>query len=83
MSLVVTVYVPSGIVLTADSRMTVLRSEERTEGEQKTRVQQHLVLSDNAYKVVALESIGVGVSVYDAGVINNQPADSHVRRFEE
>ncbi len=83
MSLVVTVYVPSGIVLTADSRMTVLRSEERTEGEQKTRVQQQLVLSDNAYKVVALESIGVGVSAYDAGVINNQPVDSHVRRFEE
>src|SRR3989304_4409622 len=50
MSLVVTVYVPSGIVMAADSRMTVLRSEDRVEGEQKTRVQQQLVLSDNAYK---------------------------------
>ena len=83
MSLVVTVYVPSGIVMAADSRMTVLRSEERGEGEQKTRVQQQLVLSDNAYKVVALRSIGVGVSLYDAGVIDNQPVDSHVHRFEE
>ncbi len=83
MSLVVTVYVPSGIVMAGDSRMTVLRSEDRVEGEQKTRVQQQLVLSDNAYKVVALRSIGAGVSVYDAGVINNQPVDSHVHRFEE
>lgn len=83
MSLVVTVYVPSGIVMAADSRMTVLRSEEREEAEQKVRVQQQLVLSDNAYKVVELRSVGVGVSVYDAGVINNQPVDSHVHRFEE
>lgn len=83
MSLVVTVYVPSGIVMAADSRMTVLRSEEREEDGQKTRVQQQIVLSDNAYKVVALRTIGVGISVYDAGVINNQPVDSHVHRFEE
>ena len=83
MSLVVTVYVPSGIVMAADSRMTVLRSEEREEGDQKLKVQQQIVLSDNAYKVVALPSIRVGVSVYDAGVINNQPVDSHIHRFEE
>ncbi len=83
MSLVVTVYVPSGIVMAADSRMTVLRSEEREEGEQKLKVQQQIVLSDNAYKVVALSTIGSGIGVYDAGVINNQPVDSHVHRFEE
>ncbi len=50
MSLAVTVYVPSGIVMAADSRMTVLRSEEREEEGQKTKVQQQIVLSDNAYK---------------------------------
>ena len=83
MSLVVTVYVPSGIVMAADSRMTVQRSEERLEGEQKTLLQQQLVLSDSAYKVVELRSIGVGIAIYDAGIINNQPADSHVHRFEE
>ena len=83
MSLVVTVYVPSGIVMAADSRMTVLRSEEREEDGQKVRMQQQIVLSDNAYKVVALSTIGAGISVYDAGVINNQPVDSHVHRFEE
>jgi len=83
MSLVVTVYVPSGIVMAADSRMSVQRSEERAEGDQKLLVQQQLVLSDNAYKVVELTGSGVGISIYDAGIINNQPADSHVHRFEE
>src|SRR3990172_4199303 len=63
--------------------MSVRRSEEREEGEQKMRLQQQLVLSDNAYRVVELRSVGVGVSLYDAGVINNQPVDSHVHRFEE
>lgn len=83
MSLVVTVYVPSGIVMAADSRMTMLRSEEREEDSAKVKVQQQIVLSDNAYKVVALRRIGAGISVYDAGIINNQPVDSHVYRFEE
>jgi len=83
MSLVVTLYVPSGIVMAADSRMTVLRAEDRGEGEQKTRVEQQLVLSDSAYKVVELKTVRVGMSLYDAGVIDNQPMESHVRRFEE
>jgi hypothetical protein len=83
MSLVVTVYVPSGIVMAADSRMTVQRSDERVEGDQTTRIQQQLVLSDNAYKVVELKKIGVGIAIYDAGIIDNQPADSHVHRFAE
>jgi hypothetical protein len=69
--------------MAADSRMTVQRSEERAENEQRTLVQQQLVLSDSAYKVVELQSIGVGIAIYDAGIIASQPADTHVHRFEE
>ena len=69
--------------MAADSRMTVLRAEDRGEGEKKTRVEQQLVLSDSAYKIVELKTAGVGVSVYDAGVIDNQPMESHIHRFEE
>ena len=83
MSLVVSVYVPSGIVMAADSRMSVLRTEDRAEGEEKYRLQQQLVLSDSASKVVALTKVAAGISCYDSGVIDNQPVDSHVRRFEE
>src|SRR3972149_243498 len=53
MSLVVTVYVPSGIVMAADSRMTVLRSEEREEDGRQVKVQQQVVVSDNGYKAGA------------------------------
>jgi hypothetical protein len=83
MSLVVTVYVPSGIVLAGDSRMSVLRTEDREEDGQQTRMQQQLVLSDSAYKVVELRKVPAGISVYDSGVIDNQPVESQVRRFEE
>jgi hypothetical protein len=83
MSLVVTVYVPSGIVMAADSRMTVLRTEDREESGQKLRVQQQLVLSDSAYKIVRLRTVPAGIGVYDSGIIDNQPVESHVRRFEE
>lgn len=83
MALVVTVYVPGGIVMAADSRMSVLRTEEREENEAKLRVQQQLVMSDNAYLIVRLRRAGVGISVYDAAMIDNQPVESHVRRFEE
>lgn len=83
MSLVVTVYVPSGIVMAADSRMGALISGERQDGEQTEKVRQQIVLSDNANKVVALPPVGVGVSLYDAAVINNQPADSHLHSFAE
>jgi hypothetical protein len=83
MSLVVTVYVPSGIVMAADSRMTVFRTEDREESGQKLRVQQQLVLSDSAYKIVRLRTVPAGIGVYDSGIIDNQPVESHVRRFEE
>ena len=83
MSLAVTVYVPSGIVMAADSRMTVLRTDDREEEGKKIRQQQQLVLSDSAFKLVELHTVPVGVAVYDAAVIDSQPVESHIRRFEE
>lgn len=83
MSLVVTVYVPSGIVMAADSRMSALLSGQRQDGDQKETVRQQIVLSDSAYKVVELPLVGAGVSLYDSAVINNQPADSHLHAFAE
>jgi len=84
MSLVVTVYVPSGIVMAADSRMTATRREEKKEGEEKTITkEQQVVLSDYAYKLIALDSVPVGIASFDAAIISNEPIDSHIRRFEE
>lgn len=83
MSLVVTVYVPRGVVMAADSRTSGLHQEEREEEEAKVRVQQRLVVSDNTYKVVALPSINVGISTFGTALLEGQPVDSHIHRFEE
>lgn len=82
MALVVSVYVPSGIVMAADSRLIVRRTEEREENGVKVRAEQHLVFSDNSNALVRLRRVPLGVSFYDAGVINNEPTESHIYRFE-
>jgi hypothetical protein len=83
MSLVVTVYVPSGIVMAADSRITGARREEKKEGEQTIIVERQIVVSDNAYKVVSLTKVPVGIGAFGTGVINDQTVDTHIRAFEE
>jgi hypothetical protein len=82
MSLVVTVYVPSGIVMAADSRMNAMRTERREEGGTKSVLQQQIVLSDNANKIIELRKVTAGMSVYDSHMIANQPIESHIQRFE-
>jgi hypothetical protein len=83
MSLVVAVYVPSGIVMAGDSRMTFTRQEKKEAEGQQVTVREPIVLSDNAYKVMKLNVVPVGVAAFDTGVIHNQPVDAHVRRFDE
>ncbi|MBE9501816.1 MAG: hypothetical protein KAX23_06185 [Dehalococcoidia bacterium] len=83
MSLVVTVYVPSGIVMAGDSRVTATRREEKKEEQQTTIKEQQVVLSDHGYKVIALDVAPVGVSCSETAIINNEPIDSHIRKFAE
>ena len=83
MSLAVTVYVPAGIVIAADSRTTLTRREERDVEGKRVSVEQPLVLSDNACKVIALQKVPVGVATYGVAVIQNRMVDSHVASFEE
>jgi hypothetical protein len=81
-ALIVTIYVPGGIVMAADSRLIMRRAEERDEAGKRVRVEQQLVFSDNANLVVRLRRVPMGVSLYDSGVIKNEPIDSHIYRFE-
>jgi hypothetical protein len=83
MSLAVTVYVPAGIVIAADSRTTLTRREERDVEGKRVSVEQPLVLSDNANKVITLHKVPVGMATYGAAVIQNRMVDSHVAAFEE
>lgn len=81
--MVVTVYVPSGIVIAADSRITGTRREEKKEGEQTIIVEQQIVISDNSYKVVSLAKVPVGIGVFGTAIMNDQTVDTHIRTFEE
>jgi hypothetical protein len=79
MSLVVVVYVPGGIVMAGDSRtMGTIKLQQR-----KKASEQFNILSDNSYKVVMLTRAPAGVAHTGTAVINNQPVETHIRRFEE
>lgn len=85
MSLVVTVFIPEGVVMAGDSRLTLTYQERRKESEPPMTVEYQVVLSDNAYKIVALEKAGasgVGIATFGSTIIDNMPVARYVRRFE-
>lgn len=82
MSLVVTVFVPEGIVMAGDSRLTLAYQERKKETEKPMTVEHQVALSDNAYKVEVLERGGVGVATFGASIIDNMPVTRYVWRFE-
>jgi hypothetical protein len=82
MSLVVTVFVPEGIIMAGDSRLTLAYQEHKKEGEKPRTVEHQVVLSDNAYKVEALEKANVGVGTFGSSIIDNMPVMRYIWRFE-
>ncbi len=83
MSLVVTVFVPSGIVMAADSRMTLTYQEKRKEDDKEYMVEHQIVISDNARKVGIAEAVSVGISAFGASIIDDEPVGFHIRKFRE
>jgi hypothetical protein len=82
MSLVVTVFVPEGIVMAGDSRLTLAYQERKKEREKPMTVEHQVVLSDNAYKVEVLQKANVGVATFGATIIDNMPVTRYIWRFE-
>lgn len=83
MSLVVTVFVPTGIVMAADTRMTLTYQEKRKESDKDLMVEHQIVISDNARKLGILEAASVGVSTFGASILDDEPVGFHVRKFAE
>jgi len=83
MSLVVTVFVPSGIVMAADSRVSIVTQEKKEADGSTVIVENAVVLSDNANKVGALTKVRVGVATFGASIVNNVPIGQVIRRFEK
>jgi hypothetical protein len=83
MTLLIAVYVPAGIALAADSRLTRTVTQHSTSGGQTVQQQSLVVLSDASNKLVELTTVGCAVGLYDNALLEGQPTDAHIRRFEE
>ncbi len=83
MSLVVAVFVPTGIVLAADSRTTIQSTQSKQVESGTETVHTPLVLSDSAHYVLPLPSSGIGILTYGEPFANDLPVESHLKRFAE
>lgn len=84
MSLIVAVYVPTGIALSGDSRTTGTRSNTVPDPQNPAAsitVQTSIVLSDAATKVFLLFG-RYGVGTFGDALVNNMPIAHYVEQFE-
>ena len=80
MSIMCSVYVPEGIVLAADSRMTGNIMFKTNDG--KTQQQGMFSISDNAQKVFLLSKVRVGISYCGLAILENKTVSDFLRIFE-
>lgn len=80
MSIMCTVYVPEGIVMAADSRMTGNIAVKTPDG----RMQQQgmFSISDNAQKIFLLSKVKVGISSCGSAILENKTVSDYLRIFE-
>ena len=80
MSIMCSVYVPEGIVLAADSRMTGNIMMKTPDG--KTQQQGMFTISDNAQKVFLLNKVRVGIASCGLAILENKTVSDYLRLFE-
>jgi len=81
MSLIVTVYVPSVILMASDSRQTI--SVQKTDPQGNMSPPIPIVSSDFAYKTFLLDRQQVGISNFGEAFLGRIPTDAHLKQFEE
>ncbi len=88
MSLVITTYVPEGMVLASDSRQFITINKDAQGDEPPVKIE--TVNSDNVYKTFLLEKKGggksasdVGISTFGADLLGNIPTAGHIKSFSE
>jgi hypothetical protein len=81
MSFVITVYVPTGIVMASDSRQSITIEAKAPDGTPLPRIE--TVSSDFVYKTFLLEKQQVGINSYGDTLLGKTTIDSHIRRFSE
>lgn len=80
MSLVVTTYVPEGIVMASDSRQSLTIGGKNPDGKEFSL---ETVNSDAVTKTFLLEKQGVGISNFGQDLLGGVPMASHIKRFIE
>lgn len=84
MSLIIAIYVPTGIVISGDSRTTGTKQVDAPNPQDPTesiQVQTNIVLSDHANKVFELYD-KYGVGTFGDALVNNMPIAHYVEQFE-
>ncbi|MCD6427112.1 MAG: hypothetical protein J7L03_03290 [Caldisericaceae bacterium] len=81
MSFVITVYVPSGIVMASDSRQSITIQRKDNTGREYPPIQ--TVSSDYVYKTHLLSGLNVGISTFGESLLGKVPMDFHLKEFEE
>ena len=79
MSIISVVYLPEGIVLAADSRLTGRKEYKDKDG---NNVIEKYTLSDNAQKVVLLNKCKVGIASCGTAYIDGKTIADYIRLFE-
>jgi len=80
MSLVITVYVPEGIVMASDSRQSVTIEGKSSEGKE---FKVETVNSDAVIKTFLLENQRVGISNFGQDFLGEVPMVGHIKKFIE
>ena len=89
MSIMCCIYVPEGIIMAADSRITRTKPTKTvdsspTDGKENQKIQFRTTytLSDNAQKVLLIKKAGVGVSFCGDAMIDGMTVSDFIRKFE-
>lgn len=80
MSIMCTVYVPEGIVMATDSRLTVNAVVRPNEGKPQSNTM--FSISDNAQKIMLLSKVKVGISSCGLAILDNKTISDYIRIFE-
>jgi len=81
MSLIISVYVPTGIVISGDSRTTIKLRQESNSDNKSKESETSVVLSDASTKV-SLLFCRFGVGAFGSAIINDLPVAHHLEQFE-
>lgn len=81
MSFVITVYVPTGIVMASDSRQSITIEGKTPDGKPVPKIE--TTSSDFVYKTFLLSKQRVGINTFGDSLLGKITVESHIKRFAE